>query len=460
MAATDSTLRSAGPAAPGPADRGDLPPGVWPLTARGAADGGISVGGVALTEIAARYGTPAYVLDEDDVRQRCRVYRQVFPDAEIAYAGKAFLCRAMARWVDEEGLSLDVCSEGELAVAISAGFPAERIVLHGNAKTPGDLRAAMACGVGRIVVDSAGEIARIAALAQPLAQPLAHPRQRLLVRVTPGVDARSHPHLATGVEDQKFGLSLSSGAAADAARRILAQPELELAGLHCHLGSQITGTEAFEAAASRLVGLMAAVHAEHGVLLPELNLGGGHPIPYTEDDQDFDLTAFAGRIRAAVRGACASLRLPVPRLTFEPGRAIISRAMVTLYRVVSIKQVAGLRTFVAVDGGMSDNPRPALYGARYSVRAASRPMVARQLATVVGRHCEAGDILAADVALPAGTRPGDLLAVACTGAYNHSMASNYNLVGRPPVVAVRDGAARMLVRRETTSDLRQRDVGL
>ena len=452
MAATDSALRSAGPAAAGPADRGDLHPAIWPLTARAAADGGISVGGVTLTEIAARYGTPAYVLDEDDVRQRCRTYRQVFPDAEIAYAGKAFLCRTMARWADEEGLSLDVCSEGELAVATSAGFPAARIVLHGNAKTPGDLRAAMACGVGRIVVDSTGEIARIAALAQP--------RQRVLVRVTPGVDAHSHPTVATGVEDQKFGLSLSSGTAADAARRILAQPELELAGLHCHLGSQITETEAFEVAARRLVGLMAAIYAEHGVILPELNIGGGHGVPYTEDDQDFDLTGFAGRIRAAVRGACASLRLPVPRLTFEPGRAIISRAMVTLYRVVSIKQVAGLRTFVAVDGGMSDNPRPALYGARYSVRAASRPMIARQLATVVGRHCEAGDVLATDVALPAGTRPGDLLAVACTGAYNHSMASNYNLVGRPPVVAVRDGAARLLVRRETTSDLRQRDVGL
>ena len=452
MAATDSALRSAGPAAAGPADRGDLHPGIWPLTARAAGDGGISVGGVALTEIAARYGTPAYVLDEDDVRQRCRTYRQVFPDAEIAYAAKAFLCRAMARWVDEEGLSLDVCSEGELAVATSAGFPAERIVLHGNAKTPGDLRAAMACGVGRIVVDSVGEIARIAALAQP--------RQRVLVRVTPGVDAHSHPMVATGVEDQKFGLSLSSGTAADAARRILAQPELELAGLHCHLGSQITEMEAFEVAARRLVGLMAAIYAEHGVILPEFNIGGGHGVPYTEDDQDFDLTGFAGRIRAAVRGACASLRLPAPRLTFEPGRAIISRAMVTLYRVVSIKQVAGLRTFVAVDGGMSDNPRPALYGARYSVRAASRPMIARQLATVVGRHCEAGDVLVTDVTLPAGTRPGDLLAVACTGAYNHSMASNYNLVGRPPVVAVRDGAARLLVRRETTSDLRQRDVGL
>ena len=212
------------------AARGDLHPGIWPRTARAVAGGGISVGGVPLADIAAGYGTPAYVLDEADVRQRCRGYRQAFPDAEIAYAGKAFLCRAMAHWVDEEGLSLDVCSEGELAVASSVGFPAQRIVLHGNAKTPGDLRAALAYGVGRIVVDSAGEIARIAALAQPaahpLAGPLARPRQRVLVRVTPGVDAHAHPALATGVENQKFGFSLSTGAAADAVRRILAQPEL------------------------------------------------------------------------------------------------------------------------------------------------------------------------------------------------------------------------------------------
>ena len=254
----------------------------------------------------------------------------------MAYASKAFWCRAMARWIAEEDLSLDVCSEGELAVASSAGFPADRILLHGNAKTPGDLRAAMAYGVARIVLDSAGEIARIAALAQPLAQPLGRPRQRVLVRVTPGVDAHTHPAVATGVEDQKFGFSLSTGAAADAVRRILAQPELELAGLHCHLGSQITRPEAFEAAACRLAGLMAAVHAEHGVTLPELNLGGGHGVPYTEDDQDFDLAGFAGRIRAAVRGACASLRLPAPRITVEPGRAIISRAMKATMRRAAV----------------------------------------------------------------------------------------------------------------------------
>ena len=228
----------------------------------------------------------------------------------------------------------------------------------------------------------------------------------MLVRVTPDVDAHTHPAVATGVEDQKFGFSLRTGAAADAVRRILAQPELELAGLHCHLGSQITRPEAFEAAARRLAGLMATVHAEHGVTLPELNLGGGHGVPYTEDDQDFDLAGFAARIRTAVRGACASLRLPAPRITVEPGRAIISRAMVTLYRVVSVKHVAGRRTFVAVDGGMSDNPRPALYGARYSVRAVGRPANPVQLTTVVGRHCEAGDVLAAGSSTSWPTSPG------------------------------------------------------
>lgn len=444
--ATDRVLPAAKPAAA-------LPPEIWPLTTQAGADGGLSVGGVPLAEIAARYGTPAYVLDEDDVRTRCRQYREAFGDAEVAYAGQAFLCRAMTRWVHEEGLSLAVCSEGELAVA---GFPAERILLHGNAKTPGDLRAALACGVGRIVVDSPGEIARIAALIPALGPS----RQRVLVQVTPGADPHVHPAVTAGAEDRRFGFPLASGAAADGVHRILAQPELELAGLHYHLGSQTTGQEAVEIAARRLADLMAVIRAEHGVILPELNLGGGHGVRYSEDDQDVDLAASAVRIRAAVRSACASMRLPVPRLTIEPGRPIVSRAAVTLYRVVSLKHLDAGRAVVAVDGGMSDNPRPALYGDRYLVRAVSRPVVTGQLATVVGRHGEASDVLATDAVLPADTRPGDLLAMAGTGAYHYALASNYNLVGRPPVVAVRDGGARLLVRRETISDLRQRDVGL
>ena len=324
---------------------------LWPHTAQLEADGDISVGGLRLSALAGRYGTPAYILDEADVRARCRTYVDAFPGAEIAYAGKAFLCRAMAQWIAQEGLSLDVCSAGELAVARSVRFPADRIVLHGNAKTPGDLQAAVGYGVGRVVIDSASEIVRLAALSRW--------RQRVLIRVTPAVDAQAHPAVATGVEDQKFGFSLASGAAADAVRKVLAHPELELVGLHCHLGSQLTRPQAYELAAARLVRLMAAVRERHGVALAELNLGGGHAVPYVAGDESFDLAGFADRIRRVVQAECAAHRLPVPRLTVEPGRAIVSRAMVTLYHVLAVKHVTDVRAFVAVDGGMSDNPRPA-----------------------------------------------------------------------------------------------------
>jgi diaminopimelate decarboxylase len=407
---------------------------------------------VRLSALAARYGTPAFILDEADVRYRCRSYTAAFPNSEIAYAGKAFLCRAMAHWMAEEGLSLDVCSAGEIAVARAAGFPGERVILHGNAKSPADLDAAFHHGVARIVIDSLPEIARIAALAPG--------RQRVLIRVTPGVDAHAHWAVATGVEDQKFGFSLGSGAAAEAVQRVLAHPELELVGLHCHLGSQLTDMTAYEVAARKLLGLMAAMRARHGLLLTELNLGGGHAVAYVPGDEDFDLADFAVRVRRVMKAECARLRLPVPRLVIEPGRAIINRAMVTLYRVLAVKHAVSGRTFVAVDGGMSDNPRPELYGARYSVHAVRPSQTATALVTVVGRHCEAGDVLAADVPLPADIRPGDLVVVPGTGAYNHSMASNYNLIGRPPVIAVRDGAARPLIRRETSDDLLARDIGL
>jgi diaminopimelate decarboxylase len=429
-----------------------LAAGIWPRTTRLDSRGEISVGGVSLGDLAARYGTPAYVVAEADVHHRCQEYREAFPGAEIAYAGKAFMCRAMVRWIDQEGLALDVCSAGELAVARSVSFPARRILLHGNAKTPGDLHAAVSYGVGRIVLDSAAEIVRVAMVARR--------RQRVLIRVTPGVDAHAHRAVATGIEDQKFGFSLSSGAAADAVRRVLTHPELELAGLHCHLGSQITRPEPYERAARRLIALLAAVHAEHGLALPELNLGGGHAVPYVGTDEPFDLAGFADRISRTVRDECAAFGLPVPRLTLEPGRAIIGRAMVALYRVLAVKHAPGGRIFVAVDGGMSDNPRPALYGARYAPVVARPAAGAAQLVTVVGRHCEAGDVIARDVPLPADTRPGDLLAVPGAGAYQHSMASNYNLVGRPPVVAVREGSARLLIRRETEADMLRRDIGL
>ena len=259
---------------------------LWPRTAQLEADGDISVGGLRLSALAARYGTPAYILDEADVRARCRTYAGAFPGAEIAYAGKAFLCRAMAEWIAQEGLSLDVCSAGELAVARSVSFPADRILLHGNAKTPHDLQAAVDYGVGRVVIDSASEIVRLAALSRR--------RQQVLIRVTPGIDAQAHPAVATGMEDQKFGFSLASGAAADAVRKVLAHPELELVGLHCHLGSQLTQTQAYELATARLVRLMAAVRNRYGLALAELNLGGGHAVPYVAGDEPFSLARLRG----------------------------------------------------------------------------------------------------------------------------------------------------------------------
>jgi diaminopimelate decarboxylase len=427
--------------------------GPWPLTATTGRAGPVSVGGVALREIAAEYGTPAYVIDERDVRDTSRAYRSSFAGCEVAYAAKAFLCRAMARWADEEGLSMDVCSAGELRVAASVGFPPERLILHGNAKTPEDVHAALDYRVGRVAIDCVSEIARLAAQV-PYRQPV-------LLRVTPAVDALTHAALATGIEDQKFGVSLAGGAAADAVRRIVAQPGLDLVGLHCHIGSQVTAPGGHALAARRLVRLMAAIRDEHGLVLPQLNLGGGYGVPYTDGDAEPDLPGFAGRVRAAVADACAAERLPVPRITVEPGRAIVARAGVTLYRVIAVKRRPGGQIFVAVDGGMSDNPRAALYGASYTFRVIGRPAGhSAQPVTVVGRHCEAGDVLARDVPLPADLRPGDLLVAACTGAYHHSMASNYNLTGRPPVIAVKDGRARVLVRRETDADLRRRDVGL
>jgi diaminopimelate decarboxylase len=416
---------------------------IWPLTA----EPPYAVGGVRLTEIAERFGTPAYVVDEEHVRHRCQDYRKALDPHRVAYAGKAFLCRAMVRWVHEEGLWLDVCSGGELALARSAGFPPERILVHGNGKTPEELAAAIEYGVGRIVVDSAGEVARLAALTGDRRHP-----QKVLVRITPAVDAQVHQALTTGVEDQKFGLSLATGAATDAVFRVRAQPALELAGLHSHLGSQIGDPQVYATAARRMVAFAAGIGG-----VPELNLGGGHAVAYRPDEWSLDPQAFAAHVLPAVAEECAVRGIAVPELTVEPGRAIVAAAGMTLYRVLAVKP--GVRTFVVVDGGMSDNPRPALYGSHYSVARVGHRTDAEIVVTVVGRHCEAGDVIARDVPLPADVRPGDLLAVPCTGAYHHSMASNYNQVARPPVIAVRGGRAWPLVRRETAEDLIRRDVG-
>ncbi|MFJ6495071.1 diaminopimelate decarboxylase [Streptomyces virginiae] len=435
-----------------PAAAGELT--VWPASTTRLPHGGLAVGGVPLSEIADRFDTPTYVLDEGEVRGRCQTYRDSFPDADVLYAAKAFLSRAMVRWVQEEGLGLDVCSAGELELAVTAGFPPERIVLHGNAKSPHDLEAALRLGVGRIVIDSPSEIARIAAAVGPSG------RQKVMVRVVPGVSAGGHDKIRTGTEDQKFGLSLTDGGAQHAVARILGQPHLELTGLHCHIGSQITEVKPYLVALRRMIGLMARIRDTHGLVLPELDMGGGHGIAYRPGEPALDLTALARRMRTELVDGCAAAGLPVPRLGVEPGRAVVGPAGVALYRVLAVKHT-GENVFVAVDGGMSDNPRPALYGVRYAPRLVGRHSTAGlRTATVVGRHCEAGDILASDVPLPGDLHPGDLLAVPVAGAYQLSMASGYNLVGRPAVVAVHEGTARLLVRRETLEDYRSRDIGV
>ncbi|MFG2335314.1 diaminopimelate decarboxylase [Streptomyces yangpuensis] len=426
---------------------------LWPGSTRRLPHGGLAVGGVSLTEVADRFDTPAYVLDEGEVRGRCRTYREAFPGADVLYAAKAFLSRAMVRWVREEGLGLDTCSAGELELAVTAGFPPERIVLHGNAKSPRDLEAALRLGVGRIVIDSVSEIARIAAAVGP------DGHQKVMVRVVPGVSAGGHDKIRTGTDDQKFGLSLTGGGAQHAVSRILDQPQLELTGLHCHIGSQITEVKPYLVALRRMVALMARIRDAHAVALPELDMGGGHGIAYRPGEPALDPASLARRLHAELVEGCAASRLPVPRLLVEPGRAVVGPAGVALYRVLAVKHT-GESVFVAVDGGMSDNPRPALYGVRYAPRLVGRaPTAGPRTTTVVGRHCEAGDVLAADVELPGDIRPGDLLAVPVAGAYQLSMASGYNLVGRPAVVAVHEGSARLLVRRETLDDFRSRDIG-
>jgi diaminopimelate decarboxylase len=432
----------------------DLEPVVWPTTARRRDDGALSIGGVDVRDLAAEFGTPAYVLDEQDFRERCRAWREAFAGADVYYAGKAFLTTAIARWVAEEGLSLDVCTGGELAVALKAGFPAERLLFHGNNKSVGELERGVGAGVGRFVVDSFEELARLAAVAERNGV-----RQRVYVRVTPGVEAHTHEFVQTGQEDQKFGFSLASGAAAEAVRRVLGLPSLELVGLHCHIGSHIFNVHGFKLAAHRMVGLLAAVRDEHGIELPELDLGGGQGIAYTAADDPMDVFDYADGLRRIVDKECAAAGLAVPRLAVEPGRAIAGPTTVTVYEVGTVKELPGLRTYVSVDGGMSDNIRTALYDARYTAVLASRSSHAQPAnVTLCGKHCESGDIVVHDVPLPGDLTPGDLVAVPASGAYHRSMASNYNHVPRPPVVAVKDGAARLVVRRETEADLLALDV--
>ncbi|MCW2670592.1 MAG: lysA [Frankiales bacterium] len=437
----------------------DLVDGVWPATAARSSEGVLTLGGIDVRDLVAEHGTPLLVLDEDDLRARCRSWRQAFDawpsGADVAYAGKAFLSKAVVRIVQEEGLGLDVCTGGELAVALAAGFDPKRLWFHGNNKSVAELERAVEAGVGTVVVDSFEEIVRLAAVAER-----ASIRQRVYVRVTPGVEAHTHEYVQTGQEDQKFGFSLASGAAAEACRRVITLPALELVGIHCHIGSHIFDTHGFSLAAHRMVELLAAIRDEHGVELPELDLGGGHGIAYTAADDPMSIADHAAGLRMIVEKECANAGLAVPRVVVEPGRAVVGPTTVTVYEVGTVKDLPGLRTYVSVDGGMSDNIRTALYDARYTAVLASRTSMAEpKNVTLCGKHCESGDIVVHDVPLPADLAPGDLVAVPASGAYHRSMASNYNHVPRPPVVAVKDGASRVLVRRETEDDLLALDVG-
>jgi diaminopimelate decarboxylase len=435
-----------------------LAPHVWPRNAIRGDDGVVQIAGVNVTDLAQRYGTPLFVVDEDDFRSRCREMAGAFGGCgNVRYAAKAFLCQEIARWIGEEGLALDVCTGGELAVALRAGFPAERIAVHGNNKSVDELTAAVQAGVGHVVLDSMTEIERLDAIAGE-----AGVVQDVLVRVTVGVEAHTHEFISTAHEDQKFGLSLSSGAAMTAVRRVFAAEHLRLVGLHSHIGSQIFDVDGFELAAHRVIGLLHDVVAEFGVdkttQMSIIDLGGGLGIAYLPNDDPPPVAELAGKLAAIVRDESAAAGLPTPRLVVEPGRAIVGPGTITLYQVGTVKDVdvsaTAHRRYISVDGGMSDNIRTALYDADYDAKLVSRagegsPVLAR----VVGKHCESGDILVRDTWVPSDIGPGDLISLAATGAYCYSMSSRYNMVPRPAVVAVRNGAASLMLRRETVDDL-------
>ena len=417
-----------------------LPRHLLPLTAQTADDGRLSIGGVDVLDLAAEHGTPLFVYDEEHLRQRCREARQAWGDG-VAYASKAFLCKAMAALAHEEGMSIDVSTGGELHVAIAAGVPGDQLVLHGNNKSAAELEAAARHNVGRVVVDSFDELDRLDAAGLPF---------KVLLRVTPGVEAHTHEYVMTGQDDSKFGFGLASGQAAKAVARAQRIKTLELVGIHAHIGSQIFLLHSF----AKEVEALADFFTPLG--LPELCVGGGLGVAYVEGEESPPMDQWA----ATVKKACRDHGIPADtKLTAEPGRSIVAQAAVTLYTVGTIKELPGIRTYVSVDGGMSDNPRPVLYGSGYEAflpraTTADRPATA----TIVGKHCESGDVIVRDARLPADLKTGDIVATPVTGAYGHSMASNYNKVPRPPVIFVKDGEARTVVRRESLDDLLRLDL--
>jgi len=447
-----------------PSDANALPQAVWSRSATRDADGELEIAGVRASAIAAQFGTPVYVVDEADVHHRALGIRESFErelarvgsSVKVYYAGKAFLSVAVARWVTADGLNIDVCSEGELAVALAAGVDPARLGHHGNNKSLAEIDRSIRVGVGAIVLDSVLEVERVAEAAAR------HGRvQPVRLRVNSGVHASTHEYLATAREDQKFGIPLAEVHAV--VGRIRELGSLQFLGLHSHIGSQIFEADGFAEAASRLFAVHADLLADGPV--PELNLGGGFGIAYTSADSPLRIDELARSIADSVASSAAAFGIPVPIIAIEPGRSIIGPSTTTLYTAGTIKDVlvdgAATRKYVSVDGGMSDNIRAALYEADYSVRLANRTSTADPaLVRIAGKHCESGDIVVHADYLPGDVAPGDLLAVPATGAYGWAMASNYNYLGRPPVVAVRDGAARVIVRRETEADLLGRDAGM
>jgi diaminopimelate decarboxylase len=405
--------------------------------------GRLSIAGCDVIDLAGEFGTPLFVYDEDHVRSRCREAVAAFPDG-VAYATKAFLCKAVARLAVEEGMDLDVSTGGEIHVALSAGVPGERLIFHGNNKSMRELAAAIEAGVGKVVIDSMSEIDR-------LEQVLDHREAtaRVMLRVNPGIEAHTHDFLQTGATDSKFGVSIAGGVAAQAVERIQSSGALELVGLHAHVGSQVFDVTSFSKTVDVLAGFVAPVDVE------ELSIGGGLGVPYVEGESAPSITEWGETIHTAA--SSAGIR---QKITAEPGRAIVARSAITLYTAGTIKEIPGIRTYVSVDGGMSDNPRPVLYGSGYEVflpraTTADRSKEIR----LVGKHCESGDVIVWMGSVPEALELGDILATPVTGAYGHSMGSNYNMVLRPPVVFVKDGEAREVIRRETYDDLLARDLG-
>ena len=424
--------------------------------------GALSIAGCSAEKLVKEYGSPIFVLDQDDFFVRTKAWQaalnESFGTGKLYYAAKSFICVEVAKWLKELKVGLDVCTGGELAVALAADFPASDIEFHGNNKSVAEITTAIKNGVGTIVIDSFDELSRVAKIASDFKKV-----QKVYLRLTPGIDAHTHEFISTAHEDVKFGFSIASGDAQIAIDKCMAESSLNLAGIHCHIGSQIFEVSGFELAAQRLVSVLAAFRDKYSKELAELNIGGGYGIAYTKNESGISPAQVIPAIAQVIKSECAKAKLSVPKVSIEPGRAIVGPTTTTIYVVGTTKSVTlengAKRRYISVDGGMSENIRPALYGATYSVFLANRDSAAKAInSRIVGKHCESGDILISEIDMPEDVKAGDLLAIPATGAYGRSMASNYNHMPRPSVIAVINGTAREILRRETEDDLLNLDV--